>query len=119
MFVTERIVAFRPLSCFDRYGNRVRALDGGVELRSPLSGTWQVAQALSSACGPPGWFAPVTQSMLSWQAPHGARAGFVYQTSDCEGFVRRVASLVAVRAVADVLREHDRREIVVATGRCR
>ena len=35
------------------------------------TGWWQDAQAASLVCGPAGWFAPVTQSMSSWQEAQG------------------------------------------------
>src|SRR5436305_2054020 len=81
VFVTEMIVAFSPLSCLERYGT-VWAPLMDASNSWPESGTWHAAQALSLDCGPAGWPAPVTQLMLSWQEPHAAREGFVYQTSD-------------------------------------
>ena len=44
---------------------------------------WQDAQALSSACGPAGWFAPVAKSTSSWHDWHAARPGLAYQLGAC------------------------------------
>src|SRR5665213_989417 len=45
-------------------------------------GVWHVAHRLSSNCGPPGWFAPVTKFTLSWHDPQAARVGFVRNKVD-------------------------------------
>src|SRR5690242_7346732 len=45
--------------------------------RSPW-GTWQLAHT-ASVCGPAGWFSPVVKLTSSWQEPHAAELGRVYQ----------------------------------------
>ena len=48
------------------------AHDRGVEFEPPC-GWWQVAHFVSSTCAiPRRWFAPVTNSMSSWQEPQAA-----------------------------------------------
>src|SRR6185369_5031052 len=83
--VTLTMLAVRPLSCFEATGRTCAPL---IEASNslPLSGTWQLAQALSSAWMPPTWFAPVAKLMLSWQEPHALRDGLVNHTSFCAGF---------------------------------
>src|ERR1051326_3687334 len=83
-FVTLTTDALRPLSCDDFVSIVCPPLTEASN-SCPLSGRWQVEQAESSACGPPGWLAPVVQSMSSWHEPHAARDGFVYQTKNCAG----------------------------------
>src|SRR5262249_35181459 len=80
---TSTIAALMPLSCVEFCGSRCAPL---METpNSSPSGLWQLAHALSSACAPAGWFLPVGKSTSSWQEPHAARLGLVYQTSDCAG----------------------------------
>src|SRR5512140_238923 len=44
----------------------------------PAAG-WQKAQESSLAKAPPAWFTPVAQLIASWQEPHAAREGTVFQ----------------------------------------
>src|SRR5512133_1891860 len=48
---------------------------------STLAAAWQPAQAPSVVAAPPVWFAPVVQSIVSWQEPQDARDGTVFQLS--------------------------------------
>src|SRR5437762_558639 len=76
--VTLTMVAVMPFSCFEFSLMRCAPLMDTPN--SSPSGLWQEAQALSLACAPAGWLAPVAQLMSSWQEPHASRLGFVYQT---------------------------------------
>src|ERR1035438_1364724 len=40
---------------------------------------WQFAHMLSSGCGRLTWFAPVAKFTSSWQEPHAAALGLVFQ----------------------------------------
>src|SRR5262245_15734061 len=77
------MVAMMPFSCFEFSLSRCAPLMEAPN--SSPSGWWHEAHALSSACAPAGWFLPLAQSMSSWQEPHAARLGLVYQTFDCVG----------------------------------
>src|ERR1035437_5984652 len=47
---------------------------------------WQFLHMLSSGCGRLTWFAPVVKFTSSWQEPHAAALGLVFQASGWPAF---------------------------------
>ena len=82
VLVTEAISALTPFSCVDLAGTVCASMIEASH-SPPLVGTWQVAQALSSAEAPAGWFSPVAKLTSSWQDWHAARVGKANQLEAC------------------------------------
>src|SRR5262252_2349254 len=84
VFDTDTICALTPFSCVDLVGTVWAPMTEASHSRVPC-GWWQVAHALSSAWGPPGWFRPVVKLTSSWQDWQAARFGNAYQLADWVG----------------------------------
>src|ERR1035441_9011245 len=77
---TFRILVTRPGSVVEFEGMRCAP---GIEASKSDTWfeVWQFLHMLSSVCGRLTWFAPLAKFTSSWQEPHAALLGLVFQAS--------------------------------------